>query len=67
MLVFVDALMGRGWGLGDAPENHTLGTPEWFGNEVSARRRLYLQCCLRLPQLIDRGLGDLPSGGCEAC
>eukprot|EP00975_Prorocentrum_lima_P006658 1432928-Prorocentrum_lima.AAC.1 len=32
-LVNVDALRARGWGVGNAPENHTLDTPKWFGND----------------------------------
>ena len=67
LLVIVDALLQRGWSVGDAPENHTMETPKLFGDgaTVTMKRRFYLHCCLLLPELTQRGLQNLPSGECE--
>ena len=62
-VVLLELLGKAGWSLGAAPAMHTGETPLHFHVKDPIEKKAYLRCLVGLPELLRRGLCQLPSSG----
>lgn len=62
VLVIMKALRAKGWSIGPCPSIHNKDSDKLFGTSGFVKNRLFLQCLCALPQLQEKGVGDIHSG-----
>ncbi len=65
-LACVEQLLKLGWTLGAPPDMHKAESPRHFSANDPVRQKLYLECLLRLDELLPRHPDGIPSDGNQA-